>query len=174
MKKDIAEEHEKLAEADGGVRNRRLAEIEQQKMDVEETKDRYTMHINGIGALEEDKKRAQAELGAAKVRVDQKKSDIQQCENQLQSLMKDRGQQQGGYHENMPRLLRAIQQDDRFREKPVGPIGSHVRLLKPIWSNILEKSFGATLNSFIVTNKQDQTHLSSLMQRVNWYNLLTS
>jgi len=167
---DIAEEHKKLAEADGGLHNRRLAEIGEKKETLSEAKDRYNQHFSDIRGLEEDKKLAQTELGTAKGPIEQKRNEVQQCENQLQSLMRDRGQQQGGYHENMPRLLRAIQQDDHFREKPVGPIGNHVRLLKPVWSNILEKSFGATLNSFIVTCKQDQAHLSNMMQRINWYN----
>lgn len=69
----------------------------------------------------------------------------------------------------MSRLTSAIRQDDGFIQKPVGPLGSHVRLLKPLWSSILEKSFGAALNSFIVTSKQDQSRLSSLMKRVGWY-----
>ena len=169
MKEDIAEEHERLAEADGGIHNRRLAEIVQQESVSEEVRGRYEEHVKSFGGMEEDKKRAHTEIGVARGLLDRKRSEVQQSENQLRSLMRDHGQQQGSYHENMPRLLRAIQQDDAFREKPVGPIGNHVRLLKPVWSNILEKSFGATLNSFIVTSKQDQSHLSRLMQRVNWY-----
>lgn len=169
MNKDIAEEHKRLAEADGGIHNRKLAEIEQQVLASEEVTGRYEAHINCFNELEADKKRAETEVGLARGLLDQKRSEVQQSENQLRSLMRDHGEQQGSYHENMPRLLRAIQQDDGFREKPVGPIGNHVRLLKPVWSNILEKSFGATLNSFIVTSKQDQSHLSRLMQRLNWY-----
>lgn len=169
MKHDIAEERRRLAEADGGIHNRRLAEIEQQESVFEEVTRRSEEHIQRLGALEEDKKRAQAEVGVVRGSLDQKRTEVQQSENQLRSLMRDHGQQQGGYHENMSRLVRAIREDDGFREKPVGPIGNHVRLLKPVWSNILEKSFGATLNSFIVTSKQDQSYLSRLMQRVNWY-----
>lgn len=169
MNDDIVEERRRLAEADGGIHDRRLAEIEQQESAYEEATGRYDEHLKCLGSLEEDKKRAQTEVGIARGLLERKGGEVQQSENQLRNLMRDHGQQQGGYHENMPRLLRAIQQDDGFREKPVGPIGNHVRLLKPVWSNILEKSFGATLNSFIVTSKQDQSSLFRLMQRVNWY-----
>lgn len=82
--------------------------------------------------------------------------------------MKDRGQQQGAYHENMSRLVNAIKEDRGFLQKPVGPVGQHVRLLKPLWSSVLEKSFGGALSSFIVTSKQDQSRLSALMQNVKW------
>ena len=78
------------------------------------------------------------------------------------------------FHERMPLLLRAIRDDDRFREKPVGPVGNHIRLLKPEWSSILEKALGGTLSSFIVTSMPDQSLLSDVMKRVNWYEMLHS
>lgn len=68
----------------------------------------------------------------------------------------------------MSRLLSAIRQDDGFQLRPVGPVADHVRLLKPLWSSILEKSFGGALDSFIVTSKDDQLRLSGIMQRVGW------
>ena len=97
-----------------------------------------------------------------------KRDEIMQHEDRLKSLMRDRGQQQGAYKPSMPRLLHAIQQDSGFLERPVGPMGSHVRLMKPSWSSILEKSFGAALETFIVTSKQDQSRLSTLMTKVGW------
>jgi chromosome segregation ATPase len=69
---------------------------------------------------------------------------------------------------NLPKLLRAIEEERRFRETPVGPMGRHVKLLKPEWSSILESSFGASLNAFVVTSKADQTILSELMRKMNW------
>ena len=98
---------------------------------------------------------------------------MRQCEEQLNNLKRDQGQQQVGFHPNMPRLLRAIQQEDGFQEKPIGPVGSHVRLLQPSWSTILEKSFGGMLDSFVVMSKSDQALLSNLMKRVGWYGLFS-
>lgn len=82
--------------------------------------------------------------------------------------MRDRGQQQQAYPPNMTSLLAAIRQDDGFWQKPIGPMGSHVRLLKPSWSNILEKSFGGALEAFVVISKEDQLRLSAMMRRLNW------
>ena len=97
-----------------------------------------------------------------------KKIEVQNCEERLSNLVKDRGQQQQAYPPNMSRLLSAIRQDDGFQQQPVGPIANHVRLLQPLWSSILEKSFGGALDSFIVTSKDDQLRLSGLMQKVGW------
>ena len=93
---------------------------------------------------------------------------MKHCEERLESLVRDRGQQQQAYPQNLSRLLREIRQDDGFQQRPVGPVANHVRLLKPLWSSVLEKSFGGALDSFIVTSKDDQLRLSSMMQRVGW------
>ena len=69
---------------------------------------------------------------------------------------------------NLPKLLKAIGEERRFRERPVGPLGRHVKLLKPEWSSILESSSGSTLNGFAVTSKSDHTLLQDLMKRMNW------
>ena len=108
------------------------------------------------------------EYAKSQAPISSKRDEVQQCEERLNTLVRDRGQQQGAYKPSMPRLLNAIRQDDGFLQKPVGPLGNHVQLLKPLWSSILEKSFGAGLETFIVTSKQDQSRLSVLMQKVGW------
>lgn len=50
----------------------------------------------------------------------------------------------------------------------MGPLGRHVKLVEADWAYILEKQFGAALNAFIVTSKQDQTALDDLMKRSGW------
>ena len=104
----------------------------------------------------------------AKGPVHAKRAEIRECEDHLKSLIEDRGKQQGAYHGSMPRLLKAIEQDKGFRQRPVGPLGKHLRLLKPKWSSILEKSFGGMLTAFVVTSKEDQDRLSALMRQNNW------
>ena len=104
-------------------------------------------------------------------KIGDKKAEMDGCEKTMQSLQRDQGQHMAAFHDRMPLLLRAIRDDDRFREKPVGPVGNHIRLLKPEWSSILEKALGGTLSSFIVTSMPDQSLLSDVMKRVNWYGM---
>lgn len=166
---DIQEEYRRLGDANGESHARRLAEIEQRKADVVIARTRLEDHEKGLHALEEDKHSAEMKHSDSQLPITSKRKEIQQCEDRLKTLLRDRGQQQGAYHENMSKLVNAIREDQGFLQKPVGPVGEHVQLLKPLWSSVLEKSFGATLSSFIVTSKQDQSRLSSLMQRVAWY-----
>ncbi|MCJ1432580.1 Structural maintenance of chromosomes protein 6 [Xylographa pallens] len=165
FKDDIAEEYRKLEEANGGSHARRLAELDERKVEVEVVKRRLEEHNRVLQSLEDDKTRAVQGLEDLKAPRRDKNQEIQQCNEDLQTLMKDRGQQLGGYPQGMSNLIKAVRQDNGFQQPPVGPIGEYVRLLKPAWSGILEKSFGGVLNSFIVTSKQDQSKLSSMMQR---------
>lgn len=138
-------------------------------MEVENSRSRYREHQRGIERLQEDNRKAEEELRNKAGPIHKQRSDIQQAEDALQNLKKDRGHQSDGFHDRMPMLLRAIQQESSFGSRPIGPLGQHVRLLKPKWSAVLENSIGGTLGSFLVSTKRDMNILLGVMQRVNWY-----
>ena len=119
-------------------------------------------------ALEDNRIRAEKEKDAILERRNFKRSEVNENEGRLSSLLRNKGEQQQAYPPNMTRLLSAIRQDDTFQQRPIGPLGHHVRLLKPMWSSVLEKSFGGALEAFIVTSKDDQAKLSAMMQRLGW------
>ena len=70
-----------------------------------------------------------------------------------------------GYHPSLQNLLRAMNNESRFRQKPVGPMGLHVRLLQPEWSSVIESWFAGALEAFVVTSKHDQNILTELLRR---------
>ena len=134
-----------------------------------EANQRLEEHNDGLRALEEGKGRA-AEAFADVQRLRKSKADeLGRCKEDLRTLTQDRGKQRAGYPPNMIQLINAIRQDEGFQQKPVGPVGDHVRLLKPVWSPMLEQVFGGTLSAFIVTSKIDQTRLTAIMNRVDWW-----
>ena len=169
IQKEIAEEHRRLTDADGGKNAERRQEIEEKREEASQAKVDLKTHEEELPGLEESRRRADDEHQRAQGEIKKQRMGKQQAEVRLNTMIRDRGKQQSAYSPSMARLLKAIQQHDGFREKPVGPIGMHVRLLKPEWSSLLEKSLGSSLESFIVTNKEDQTRLSALMQSTNWY-----
>lgn len=171
---DIEEEHRRLTEADGGKNAERLQEIETRKEEAAEAKVDYRNHEEELPGLENLRVQAEMQNVAALQAVRAQKAQVDEARKKLDALVRDRGQQRSAYPASLPQLLKAIQQDEGFREKPVGPLGMHVRLIKPAWSSILEKSFGSSLDSFVVTSKEDQIRLSAIMQKTKWYDLLTS
>lgn len=169
LEKDIKEEYRRLEEANGGSHAKRLSELDARKADVLEAKQRLEDHNGGLRALEEGKRRA-GEASADVQRLwKSKTNEMEICKEDLQNLRRDSGKQRSGYPENMTQLINAIRQDMGFQQRPVGPVGDHVRLLKPVWSPLLEQVFGGTLSAFIVTSKVDQTRLTAIINRVNWW-----
>ncbi|KAL8856923.1 MAG: hypothetical protein Q9178_006512 [Gyalolechia marmorata] len=162
---DIVEEHRRLEEINGGSNARRLVELDEKRSQAADARNRMDEHENGLPHLEDERRRASGDLEKSKAPILVKREEVRKCEERLEKLIRDKGKQEGAYHASLPQLLRAIREDGGFQQKPVGPIGYHVRLKKPSWSSILEKSFGAMLNTFIVTSKSDQTRLSQLMGR---------
>lgn len=66
----------------------------------------------------------------------------------------------------VPDLVRAINQEGRWHRKPVGPIGTHLKLKDQKWAPVLESVIGNTLNAFCVTNHHDRKLLENLKRRV--------
>jgi hypothetical protein len=97
--------------------------------------------------------------------VREKEEAVRSCEQMIKDLSGDRGDWMRAYPPGLSNLFKAIQSEKRFREKPVGPLGRHVALLKPEWSSVLESTSGSLLNAFAVTSKSDETLLSNLMDR---------
>lgn len=143
--------------------------MRQREAHVTELREQHKNHRHNFGRIQDDIQDAERKLRAKEEPIKRQRVSIQQAEAQLQSLSRDRGQHEGGFHEKMPLLLRAINQaSGSFSHLPIGPLGNHVRLLNPKWSSVLENSFGTTLSSFVVTSKRDMTTLSGIMERVGW------
>lgn len=153
--------------SDGGY-VRKQQECEQAANDAFAAKREYEEHRQGAARLREDVETAERTFTEAKGPLEQKKNEISQAEQQLENLTRDGGSRQSGFHFRMPALLKAIEQEKSWKSAPVGPIGHHVTLLEPKWSSILERVFGGTLTSFIVSSKNDMELLSGIMRRVQW------
>ena len=174
IKKDLATERQRLADANGGVHAKMLDEIEESKIRAHDARVALEQFENGREPKEQKLKDCKRAIEAFKPNLDHKRGEVSQCESQLRSLTQDRGNWLRAYNRNLPNLLRAIDKEQGFKEKPVGPFGKHIRLLKPQWSSILEKSMGGILESFAVTSKHDQSILTGLMKRFEWYAILVS
>jgi len=167
---DIEQHRQRQAEADNGLFAEKVQELEAAKESLERAKMAHLTHDDALPTLHEQLKTAQDE----KFKADQKVDKVRDDERRIRSRINDlRGGQRNWIdsYQNpqaLDRLLRAIAHEPRFREKPLGPMGRHVKLLSPEWGYILEKQFGASLNGFVVTSKADQTILSRLMGEHKW------
>lgn len=168
-KREIEEEEAALAQQDGGVNAALQRELEEKEHRFEHAKAELESHLNTALDVTQRVRDAQNAHLQASQPLQQQQAELQQAERRLTALVRDQGQQQFGFYENMPQLLRAIEREkSAFSHPPVGPLGHFVRLLEPGWSGILESVIGASMNHFIVRNKRDEQILSNIMQRVRW------
>lgn len=168
VEQDIEEENQRLEDLNGGSDARLRAAFEEREEAAAEAAQSFEEHRRAKPDVEDAVRAAQHRLGRATDVYAAKNDEVDRADVRVKELQRTRGQQQSAFGEKLPLLLRAIDQETRFRAKPVGPLGQHIRLLKPEWSSIIESTLGDSLKSFAVVSKQDQTLLSGIMSRIGF------
>ncbi|KAK7522612.1 RecF/RecN/SMC [Phyllosticta citriasiana] len=169
LKRLIGEEQQRQADAVGGEHARRLEEIQEAKSNAEDAQRAYDEAKNNFGPFDRERNEAEQRHSAFRGVIHKKREEVHQQKDRINNLRSSQGKWMSAYPPQLPQLLQAISQNEnKFREKPVGPIGRHIKLLKPKWSPILERSYGQTLTGFAVTNKADEATLRQLMRAAKY------
>ncbi|OBT47986.1 hypothetical protein VE00_01649 [Pseudogymnoascus sp. WSF 3629] len=166
IEKDIADERQRIENANGGAHAEKMADLTAAQQLASQARQNMVERADD-SELQDSHQKALREFEDSKAPLRQKQSEIERCQERLSSISRDAGQQMAGFDQKIPRLLTMIKNDQGFNETPVGPIGLHIKLLKPVWSNALERSIGNVLNGFVVTSKADQQRLSNMMRQLN-------
>lgn len=163
----IKTEQDRLAAAEGPEHGERLERLEELKHEAERAQREQMDHGTGVAELKRKEAEAIERHKAAAPRLNECRGELQKAEQRLHTAQQEQPRPYAGYRPNMENLVRAINKETRWRSIPIGPIGKHVKLLKPEWSSQIERTFGGVLESFIVTSKQDADLLIGLMKRVS-------
>ncbi|KAF3061267.1 Structural maintenance of chromosomes protein 6 [Daldinia childiae] len=164
--KKIREEEQRLEEVNGGVLAEKQKELDDAKRAVEDIRESQRTHTERNSSLFSERDEAQRKAQESEDLVGQKRQEVSAAESRIRTLSQNRSDPLAGFESQVPQLLRLIESDSGFSQKPIGPIGTYVQLTKPKWSSILEKIFGASLNGFVVATKADQARLFSHMERL--------
>lgn len=168
-RENVKNEELRLIEISNGGYARKQEAFEEAKDRGAAARKEYESREEGERPLREAIKSAETKATDAQKLLEIKQQDLGQAQNRLRELTRENAQVRNGFHEKMPTLLRAIQQErSKFAAPPVGPIGNHVTLLKPKWASIIESTLGSSLSSFVVKSHGDQKILSNIMKRVGW------
>lgn len=162
----IREEEHRLGQSTGSVRAQKDAELAQATAKEKLVKEHIDDNTQKLPALEGQLAEAQQSLEKRKQANKGKRAEILGAEQQIRELEESTGSPYDGFSRDIMNLVKAIANEQGFENKPVGPLGAHIRLTKPEWSGILEKTLGDGLNAFVVRSKQDQTKLSGMMRRM--------
>ncbi|KAI1804603.1 P-loop containing nucleoside triphosphate hydrolase protein [Daldinia bambusicola] len=166
----IREEEQRLEELNGGALAAKQKELDDAKRAVDEIRESQRTHAERSSSLYNERDEAQRKAQESEDLVGQKRQEVQAAESRIRTLSQNRSDPLAGFEPQVPQLLRLIDSDSGFSQKPIGPIGTYIQLTKPKWSSILEKIFGTSLNGFVVASKPDQTRLFSHMERLKLRN----
>lgn len=165
----IEVENERLDAAHGGAEAEKRAEIERAKEESEAMKERKVQLEERIPQLRVEKEQSHKSVINAEQAVEIQSKEHQNAGLELARLRKP-GQKNpwSCYDRGTEQLVSAIERETRFRERPAGPMGRHIRLLDPEWSSIIERTLGGALSSFVVSSKEDQNLLTRIMKAQKW------
>ncbi|RMZ85324.1 hypothetical protein DV737_g709, partial [Chaetothyriales sp. CBS 132003] len=162
---EISDEERRLTEQDGGGAARRQQELAEAEAAAQQATEARIAHADRKGELESAVLKAREDEMTARSLYQQKQQDVELQSKHLQEVQKRQQVRDNAFHPSMPQILSDIRRETRFHSQPIGPVGKHVKLLNPEWSSILERSFGNTLNGFIVFSKADEHLLSSITRK---------
>ncbi|CAK7209042.1 Structural maintenance of chromosomes protein 6 [Sporothrix curviconia] len=169
----IRDEKQRLEETNGDAHRETQERLDAAKAKLLEISEDISREEGRRSSLEDACSSARRDTEKIAAEVGRKKSEVDAREGSIRSLQQSRGSTSiyDGYDRRMPQLVSLIERDGRFSMKPIGPLGSKIRVQKPTWAPILEKTIGSSLNGFIVTSQSDQQHLSSLIKRLGMSNI---
>lgn len=162
----IREEEQRLQDLNGDAITRKNQELESARTRLHQIEEESKVAQQRVPELNKTKDKAVTELTTVGQLIAQKKGDITTAQKRIKELEQGQGSLYDAYETQMRQLLRMIEEDAGFERKPVGPIGAHIQVLEPMWSPMLERTFGESLNGFVVTSKRDQLRLSEMMRRL--------
>lgn len=144
------------------LKQQKQAELERKKLEKEEAEER-----DRSVEFDRDVVQVEREIGQLEAKREYYRNAVANAESQMAKLRSTKTNRMTAFGTNIPQLLRLIDQDQRWRQKPVGPIGAHLKLKDRKWAPVLESVIGNTLNAFCVTNHHDRNILQELKRRAN-------
>jgi len=91
---------------------------------------------------------------------------VQNAERRVGEAQNTRTDALQAYGNNIRQLLQAIGRESRWHGiRPVGPIGSYVKLRDANWSMAIESVLSQILGGFVISDRRDRTRLAQLFNQ---------
>ncbi|KAJ3717146.1 hypothetical protein C8R42DRAFT_645031 [Lentinula raphanica] len=101
----------------------------------------------------------------------QLKQEIDNTEGLLSQLQRQQDNKYAAYGPGMAQVVAKIQQMKWHGDRPLGPLGIHVKVKDPdAWADLLAFQLGGSLTAFAVTHPQDRNNLKTLLNQHNFKN----
>lgn len=166
-KQRVAAEEQRIGEASGNIRKELQERIQEAEAEEVDLRQRILETEAARPDLASSRDAALGKVKEVEQRLSSKLQEVNQAADRMHMLRSKNRSPYSSFDPKTPQLIKAIEREPGFERQPVGPIGTHIQLLHPIWSSVLESTFGQFLNGFLVTSKRDQQRLLTLMRRLD-------
>ncbi|KAG9290012.1 hypothetical protein G9A89_010318 [Geosiphon pyriformis] len=163
----IEEETRKLESANRQKRDEALASIRKTEQQLTETQSQLQESRLELKAEEESILHAQNQKEHLNEKVQATFREMERLQSLVRQLNEQKSDRLRVFGNSMPQIKQAIQQDNRFTQQPIGPLGMFVNLLRPEWARALDTVIGGIMASFSVQNHEDRQILSEILKRFN-------
>ncbi|OLL22172.1 Structural maintenance of chromosomes protein 6 [Neolecta irregularis DAH-3] len=169
LEEDLVSEHKRLKSLDGGRQAQTIVEKER----LEELIKTLTQEQSGckhrIEELDKLEEAKEEELYTCQRLINEKSSKIKNEQDLIASISKGQKDQLarfGGLA--MVELIRDINASRNFKSKPIGPWGSHMKILKKEWTGVIETVIGGNVNAFLVRDFRERDILQKMLSSKTW------
>ena len=166
FQEQIDAEARKLAQDHRAVRDEQEARrdaLNQERLDNEMEQVAQTQRIDELRAQEDALQDERGTLTAERNTLEEKMAHLEHFVRRCEDAAANRVTAFGG--RSMPLVLADIARETRWRQRPVGPLGMHMRLRDARWAPVIEAVLNDALNAFCVTNHADRALLSRILQQ---------
>nr|DBA25753.1 TPA: hypothetical protein GDO54_010103 [Pyxicephalus adspersus] len=171
LKDDVQQRKKAYHDADNASEEEkmeRLRQIDQHKHRMKELQDQDVTTTEQIGQFQQAIYRGKEERSKLLNEERDLKYRIERLKRQITEFQDSKTDRLKRFGPNMPSLLAAIDEAcrlGRFRKKPIGPLGSCIRLKDPQLDLAVESCLKALLLAFCCDNHQDERTLQNLMSK---------
>lgn len=165
-------ERARIENANGPAHAQKISDLEDARAQLQGAKLQEEQHDAQKRQLSDDVAKATADAKEARgPALEGKRQAVRDAHSMIQRLQDDQGQQARAFNPSVHNVLRQIKNTRGFSEEPIGPLGMHIRLLKPEWGSIIETICGGNMEAFVVKTNQDRALLAKILRQQNWYRL---
>ncbi|CAF3898576.1 unnamed protein product, partial [Rotaria magnacalcarata] len=147
--------------------NQQSDDIDQQRLEIDReisTEQEKQIELDKIMiALNNDMRANNENILEKQITMDFLKDELKQRQQNLDESIKINQDRTKAYGMWMSDCLKAIQNDERFHKKPLGPIGNYVHCIDFHWSYAIEKHLASIMPSFICSDKHDEEILLEIL-----------
>jgi chromosome segregation ATPase len=98
------------------------------------------------------------------------RSDITRCDHTLHEIDRSANNHLVAFGNDIPRVLAMIEKHRWVGDKPIGPLGLHVKVKEPEkWAEVLRRTLFPVLTAFAVTDARDRDALKKILHGTKKY-----